>query len=488
MDRDELLRCLPSNRELFYGGRWHSPISGLYEQTIDPATGASLGDVAEGGTSDVAAAVSAAHAGFLVWAKLKPSERGSIMREAASILRRHAEEFALIDALDTGNPVAQMIADAHIAAASIDYFAGLAGELKGQTIPLGNGNLNYTLREPLGVVARIVAYNHPLMFAGTKIGAPLAAGNSLIIKAAAQAPLSALRLAELIGGLFPDGVLNVVTGGVECGRALAEHTGIAAVSLIGSIPTGRAVMRSASETLKPVILELGGKNALIAYPDADCDAVADGAVRGMNFTWAGQSCGSTSRLFLHSDIHDQVLEKIVRLTRDRHRPGLPTDHATTMGPLVSKAQHDKVLEFIAKGKEQGARLVTGGEVPNDPALASGWFVEPTVFADVTSQMAIAREEIFGPVLSVIRWSDENTLFEQVNELDYGLTAAIFTRDLNTAHLAAQRVQAGYVWINNVSEHFPGAPFGGYKQSGLGREESLEEMYEFSQLKNVNIKF
>jgi betaine-aldehyde dehydrogenase len=360
--------------------------------------------------------------------------------------------------------------------------------LKGNTLPMGEGQLNYTLREPLGVVARIVAYNHPLMFAAAKIGAPLAAGNTLVLKAAEQAPLSALRLAELIGGLFPPGVVNVLMGGVTCGRALTVHPQIRKVTLIGGIPTGRAVMQAAAASLKPVILELGGKNALVAYPDADVDALIAGAVRGMNFTWAGQSCGSTSRLFLHEAIHDRVLAAVAERVVARHRPGIPTDRATTMGPLISEAQFQKVMKYIALGREQGARLVTGGRRSEDPALARGWFVEPTIFADVTPDMRIASEEIFGPVLSVFRWSDEETMFGQVNGLDYGLTASIWTRDLATAHRAAARIEAGYIWVNNVSEHFLGAPFGGYKQSGIGREECIEEMFDFSQIKNVNLRF
>ena len=352
---------------------------------------------------------------------------------------------------------------------------------------MGPGNLNYTVREPLGVVARIVAYNHPLMFAGVKIGAPLAAGNTVVVKAAEQAPLSALKMAELIGGLFPPGVLNVLTGGRACGEALSTHPRVRKITLIGSVPTGRAIMRAAADTLKPVLLELGGKNALIAYPDADLDRLADGVVRGMNFTWAGQSCGSTSRAFLHESIHDAVLDRVVALIGERHRPGSPTEFATTMGPLVSRAQFDRVLGYIASAHEDGARLVTGGKRPADPSLARGFFVEPTVFADVTPIMRIAREEIFGPVLAVFRWRDEDALYRDVNAVEYGLTASIWTRDLVTAHRAAARVEAGYVWINNAGPHFPGAPFGGFKQSGIGREESIEELMEFTQLKNVNVR-
>jgi betaine-aldehyde dehydrogenase len=481
------LDTLPQHRDLYYGGEWHRPLSGVYRATANPADASTLAKVADASAADVDAAVQAAERGFQSWRRLKPVERGNIMREAAAVLRAHAVEFATIDALNTGNPITEMKGDAGFAAASLEYFAGVATELKGNTLPMGEGQLSYTLREPLGVVARIVAYNHPLMFAAAKLGAPLAAGNSVIVKAADQAPLSALRLAELIGGLFPAGVVNVLAGGLPCGQALTTHPQVRKVTLIGGVPTGRAVMQSAAATLKPVLLELGGKNALIAYPDADLEALIEGAVRGMNFTWAGQSCGSTSRLFLHTSIHDRVLAAVAERVVAKHRPGTPTDPSTTMGALVSQAQFEKVTRYIALGREQGARLVIGGSRPDNPALARGWFIEPTIFADVTADMRIAREEIFGPVLSVFRWDDEKTMLEQVNAVEYGLTASIWTRSLTTAHRAAAQVQAGYVWVNHVSEHFLGAPFGGYKQSGIGREECIEEMFEFSQLKSVNLR-
>ncbi|MFO1396688.1 MAG: aldehyde dehydrogenase family protein [Burkholderiales bacterium] len=480
-------RVLPAHRDLYYGGAWHAPRAGRYVDTIDPAQDAPLAAVAEADAADVDAAVRAAQAAFPAWRALRPAQRAQAMREAAAVLRDHAEELAMLDALNTGNPVAEMITDARVAAHAHEYFAGLAQEAKGTTIPMGPGLFNYTLREPLGVVARIVAYNHPLMFAAAKIAAPLAAGNTVVVKAAAQAPLSALRMAELIGGLFPPGVLNVVAGDRACGEALSTHPLVRKVTLIGSVPTGKAIMRAAADTLKPVLLELGGKNALIAFPDADVEAVADGVVRGMNFTWAGQSCGSTSRAFLHASLHDAVLDRVVTLIAQRHRPGPPTDFATTMGPLGSRAQYEKVLRYIGHAQEDGARLVTGGKRPDDPRLARGFFVEPTVFADVTPAMRIAREEIFGPVLSVLRWDDEAAMLRDVNAVDYGLTAAIFTRDLATAHRVAAQVEAGYVWVNQAGPHFPGAPFGGVKHSGIGREESLEELLEFTQVKNVNVK-
>lgn len=489
MEQDRLVRAdvLPKHLTCFYGGGWHGPLSGRYVETRSPSTGERLAQVADAGSQDVEAAVQAATAASEAWSRMHPRERAALLRRCADALRAHAGELALIDAMDCGNPVAEMTRDALIAADGIDYFAGLAAEIKGETIPVGEAFLNYTVREPLGVVARIVAYNHPLMFSAIKIGAPLAAGNTVIIKPSEQAPLSALRMGELLQGILPPGVLGILPGGRACGEALTLHPKVAKVTLIGSVPTGKAIARSAADQLKPVLLELGGKNALIVFPDADINKAIAGAVKGMNFSWAGQSCGSTSRVFLHESLHDRVLDGIVERVARLHKPGLPTDPLTTMGPLVSAAQHKKVLSYIDIAKGEGARLVAGGKVPVDPVLAEGFFVEPTIFADVLPSMRIAREEVFGPVLSVLKWSDEADLFAAVNDVDYGLTASIWTRDLVTAHRAARAVQAGYVWVNNTSQHFLGAPFGGYKQSGLGREECLDELLSFTQIKNVNIK-
>jgi betaine-aldehyde dehydrogenase len=325
------------------------------------------------------------------------------------------------------------------------------------------------------------------MFAAGKSAAPLAAGNAVIVKPPDQAPLSSLRLAELVDGLFPAGVFNVLPGDRDTGAALAAHRGVAMVALIGSVPAGRAVMRAASDTVKPLLLELGGKNALIAYPDADPDEVAGGAVGGMNFTWCGQSCGSTSRAFVHRAIYDAVIER-VKARVAAFKPGVATDPATTMGAIVSAAQLERVLGFIDSARGEGARLVYGGNRPSDPALRQGFFVEPTVFCDVTPSMRIAREEIFGPVLAIMPWSDEAQMLQQVNAVDYGLTCSIWTRDLDTALRTAGSVQAGYVWINEVGRHFLGAPFGGVKQSGLGREECLAELLAFTQEKNIHVRF
>ncbi|SFQ00455.1 aldehyde dehydrogenase family protein [Tranquillimonas alkanivorans] len=481
----DIAECLPKHADLYFGGGWHKPTAGTYEDTVNPATGRALTTVATAGRPDVDAAVAAAKAGFQVWRDVVPLERGRILKEIAALLRKHGDELAMIDAANCGNPYTEMRGDATIAAAQMEFFAGLVTEMKGDTIPMGPDRVNMTAREPLGVVARILAFNHPFMFCGGKMAAPLAAGNSVIIKPPVQAPLSALRLAELVDGLLPDGVFNVLPGGTEAGAALAEHRGVAKVTLIGSVGAGRAVMRSASDTIKPVLLELGGKNAFIAYPDSDPDRIADAIVAGMNFGWCGQSCGSTSRAFLHDEVHDAVVSRLADKVA-RFQPGIPTEPATTMGALVSRQHFDRVMGFIDGARAEGARVISGGHPVTDGNLADGYFIAPTIFADVTPEMTIAREEIFGPVLAVRRWSDEEAMLNEVNALDVGLTCAIWSRDLATAHRAAKRVEAGFVWINEVGRHFLGAPFGGVKQSGIGREEGIGELMSFTHEKNIHI--
>jgi betaine-aldehyde dehydrogenase len=476
----------PHRRDVFYGGEWHKPRSGRYADSINPGTGESLGLVADGGAADIDAAVGAAKRAFESWRNTPPLDRARLLKRVANVLRDHAEELAMIDAADCGNPVHEMVMDATVAAAQIDFYAGLVTEMKGASIPMGPGVVNFSVREPRGVVGRIIPFNHPFMFCAGKSGAPLATGNTVVMKPPEQAPLSALRLAELIGPILPPGVFNIVPGGREAGAALASHRNVAMIALVGSVPTGRAVMKAAADTLKPVMLELGGKNALIAFPDADPDEVAGGVVGGMNFTWCGQSCGSTSRAFIHEKIYDVVLERM-KAKIAHYRPGIATERATTMGAIISKAQHERILGYIEAGRREGARLLCGGGPPADPALANGFFIEPTVFADVQPSMRIAREEIFGPVLSILKWSDEAKMLDEVNAVEYGLTASIWTNDLSTAHRTAAAVQAGFIWVNEVSKHFLGAPFGGFKQSGIGREECIEEMLAYTQEKNIHVK-
>jgi len=478
---------LPERRSAFFGGAWHSSTDARRIETINPGTGESLGSVEVANEEVVDAAVTAAEDAFRHWRRTTPAERAQCLRSIASVVEQNGRELALLDAADCGNPVTAMMKDIDIAATTLNFFAGLIGEIKGDTVPMGPDRFNFTLREPYGVVGRIVAFNHPLMFCVAKMAAPIAAGNTVVMKPPEQAPLSALRFAELIDGILPPGVFNLILGDAETGAALAAHPRVAKIALIGSVPTGKAVMRTAADTIKDVMLELGGKNALIAYPDADVDKLAQGIARGMNFAWCGQSCGSTSRAFLHEDIHDDVVDRLSGICRDL-RPGLPTDPDTKMGAIIDKRQYDRITAYIEKGVAAGARLVCGGGPPDDPALRNGFFIEPTVFCDVTPDMTIAREEIFGPVLSVLRWRDEEEMLQQVNSLDVGLSCSIWTRDIERGLIAAGAVQAGFVWINDAGPHFTGAPFGGYKQSGIGREESLSELMAFTQEKNVNVNF
>jgi betaine-aldehyde dehydrogenase len=478
--------ALPRERRLYYGGAWHDARSGRSLPVINPADGSSLGAVHEAGKDDVASAVTAAKKAWRGWRGTPALERAKLLRTCASIIRRHGAELSTIDAMDGGAPISEMARDVETAAFQLDYFAGLVLEMKGYTVPLGSGRLHFTQREPMGVVVRIGAFNHPFMFTAAKIAAPLAAGNTVIVKPAEQAPLSALRLAELLDGFLPPGVLNILNGGAECGTALCSHPDVAKIALIGSVATGKAVLRAAAETVKPVGLELGGKNALIAFPDADPEKVAAAAVKGMNFTWCGQSCGSTSRAFLHEAIHDRTLDLIAEKVR-AIKPGLPTDPDAQMGAIISAAQLEKVERYVGFGLADGARLVAGGRRPDDTALAGGFFHLPTVFADVTPDMRIAREEIFGPVLSVFRWSDRAEMMRRVNELPMGLTCSIFTGDLATAHETAAEAEAGYVWINEAGPHYPGMPFGGWKQSGMGEEESFGELMAYTRVKAINVK-
>ena len=480
----EVAANLPTHRDLYYDGAWQKPHGG-YADTYNPATGANLGPCADANAADIDAAARAAHRAFPAWSAMKPAERAGLLRKMAEVLRAHARELAFLDAANCGNPIREMVSDAGVAAAQLDFFAGLVTEIKGDTQLLDNNSFNMMVREPLGVCGRIVAYNHPLMFTAGKCAAPLAAGNTVIMKPPPQAPLATYRMMELINGILPPGVFNLVTGGVACGEALVNHPLIPMVTLIGSVPTGRAIAGGAAKQLKSVLFELGGKNALIVYPDADRRRAIEGALRGMNFTWCGQSCGSTSRLFVHESLHDEIVEGVVKAAK-QFKPGIPTDMETTMGAIVSKAQHDKIMSYIEVGKREGAKLILGGSPPSDPRLAKGFFVEPTIFTEVRADMRIAQEEIFGPVLSIIKWKDEEGMFAQVNSVEYGLTGAVYTNNLATAHRAARRIQSGFVWINHSAAHFLGSPFGGYKQSGIGREECLEELLSFTQMKNIHV--
>jgi len=484
----ELQVLLKRDWRMLIGGELVGARSGQTMETRAPYDGSFLANVPLAGPEDVEAAVQAAKAAFPAWRDTPLTGRVALIRQFAARLLERSREFGLLDAADVGNPVTAMTSDVALAARWLEYQTGVAFEIKGETLPSMSRSWLLTRREPYGVVGRIIPYNHPILFAAAKLGAPLVTGNTLLLKVPDQAPLSSLLMAELLQEIFPAGVVNILSGtGAVTGDALVRHPEVKRIALIGSVETGQRVQAAAAEVaVKHVSLELGGKNAMIVCADADLDAVVEGAAFGMNCHWCqGQSCGSTTRLFLHESIHDEVLQRLVRRLRSI-RIGHPLDADTEMGCLVSQAQFDKVTSYIAKGLEDGARLVTGGGRPAASELVDGFFVEPTVFADVDMSMRIAREEIFGPVLSVLRWSDLDDVVAQANDVPYGLTGAVWTQDLQTALSVADRLDTGYVWVNGSGTHFLGAPFSGHKNSGTDSEEGIEELSSYTQSKTVNI--
>lgn len=481
----KIAALLDHDWSLLVGGRLTAAASGRTYPRVSPYSETVIAEVPDADGRDVDAAVSAAHDARAAWRDVLPAERARLVSALADTIERHGEELALLDTIDAGSPISNSRVDVAVAVAWLRLFAGLALELKGATIPASPG-LHLTVREPVGVVARIVPYNHPFMFAA-KIAAPLVAGNPTILKPPEAAPLSALRLAELALDIFPPGVLSIVVGdGPAVPDALVRHRHVRRIGFVGSEPTGRAIQRAAAETgVKDVSLELGGKNAMVVFDDADLDAAAEGAVFGMNFTWSGQSCGSNSRLLVQRQIHDELVRRIVTLI-ERRTIGDPLDEATEQGTMINRAQYDRSLSYIDIAVREGATVVTGGGRP--AGLDRGLFVAPTVFTGVRPDARIAQEEVFGPLLSVISFADEADAVEIANAVPYGLTASVWTRDVSRAHRVARAFEAGYVWINGSSRHFPNVPFGGVKGSGVGREESLDELLSYTELKSVNVMF
>ncbi|OLF05967.1 hypothetical protein BLA60_33440 [Actinophytocola xinjiangensis] len=471
--------------DLSIGGEWVPAASGARTPSIDPTTEEQVTEVAEAGPADVARAVDAATRAAGPWAALGWQARAAALTELADRVAAHAGELARMDAVDAGIPVDGMAKDVDNAVATLRYFAGLASELKGQTIEVPGVGLNLTLREPYGVVGRIVPFNHPIQFAASGIAGPLAAGNAVVLKPGDTTPVSALRLAELADGVLPPGVLNVVTGGREAGAALVAHPGVPRIAFTGGVESGRAVARAAADRLKAVTLELSGKNPLIVFPDVDVAAAAEAATRAMNFTRGqGQSCGSPSRMLVHESVRAEFVAELVARV-EALSVGDPLVPGVEMGPLAFAGHHQRVLGHLERGLASGARLVTGGGRPEGLGPA-GYFLAPTVFDDVTPEMALATEEIFGPVVSVLGWTDEDQALQIANALPVGLTANIWTNDVTTALRFGRAVQAGYVWINGAGQRPLGAPFGGHKLSGIGTENSLEELVSFTRVKNLSI--
>jgi betaine-aldehyde dehydrogenase len=452
----------------------------------NPATGDDLAEIEIAGEAEVERAVSAARAGQTVWGAMTGAERGRILKRVGDRLRKRNDELARLETLDTGKPIQETsVVDVLSGADCIDYFAGLAATLAGEHVDLGPTAFGYTRREPLGVVAGIGAWNYPLQIACWKAAPALACGNAMIFKPAELTPLTAVKLAEIMGEAgVPDGVFNVVQGFAETGRLLTRHPGIAKVSLTGEVGTGKKVMADAAETLKHVTLELGGKSPLIVFDDADLDDAVSGALLG-NFYSAGEVCSNGTRVFVHRAVYDGFLQKLVARV-DRMRVGDPLDPETQVGALISEEHMTKVLGFIERGKAEGAKVAVGGQRITDGALARGFFVAPTVFEASNDAMAIVRDEIFGPVMAFLPFEDEDEVVRRANDTPYGLAAGVFTRDLARGHRVIARLQAGTCWINHYNVTPIELPFGGTKLSGLGRENGKAAIEHYTQLKSVYV--
>jgi betaine-aldehyde dehydrogenase len=472
---------------LYINGQYQDATSGESFITRNPATGEVLANVQQASLADVDKAVEAAQAGFLVWSAMSGAERGRILMRAVAILRERNDELAMLEVLDTGKPIQEAnCVDIASGADVIEYYAGLAATIHGQQQDLGGNNFYYSRREPLGICAGIGAWNYPIQIAMWKSGPALAAGNCMIFKPSEETPLSALKLAEIFteAGL-PDGVFNVVQGDYRVGQALSRHPQIAKVSFTGECGTGKKVMADAAGSLKEVTMELGGKSPLLVFGDADLDNAVSGALLA-NFYTQGEVCTNGTRVFVHDSIYDEFVSKVVERT-ERMIIGDPTDLNTQVGALISEEHMHKVLGFIDASKAAGARLACGGERVVEGNLAKGYFVKPTVFADCTDDMPNVKDEIFGPVMSILRFSDEEEVIRRANDTEYGLAAGVFSTNFSRAHRVIARLQAGICWINTWGASPAEMPVGGYKQSGIGRENGIETLNHYTQIKSVYVE-
>ncbi len=478
-----------SPKGMLIGGQWVESASGARLTVENPAKKKPIAEVPRGNAADVDRAVAAAIKAYAEWRKVPPRERGKALLKIAEALQARAEEMARTIALETGNALrTQARGEANMTADIFCYFGGLGSELKGETIPLGEHVLSYTRREPLGVVGAIIPWNAPVMLAALKIAPALCAGNTMVMKAAEDAPVGVLLLAEICQEFLPPGVLNLLTGlGQEAGEPLLNHPGIRKLSFTGSTEVGKIVMRAAAERIVPVSLELGGKSPSIVYPDADEDWAVDGIIAAMRFTRQSQSCTAGSRMFLHEDIFDSFLSKLEKKTTAL-KIGDPLDEKTDIGTIINNKQFTKVCKYVDEGlKRSDAKLVFGGLPPKTGPLSEGYYAVPTVFADRSNDWRLAREEIFGPVLVAIRWSDEAEAIRMANDSHYGLAAYVWTHDIGTGLRTAHAIESGWVQVNQGLGQVPGMSYGGYKQSGIGREFSLEGMLDsFTQRKNVTV--
>lgn len=475
-----------SNRMLIDGALVPA-VSGRTFDVVNPATGETVALAPFGEAADVDAAVASARKAQTAWGALPARQRGKLVTECGRVLNDHVEELGRLIALETGKALrTESRVEASVLADVFLFYGGLAPELKGETVPFSPDMMTVTIREPIGVVGAIIPWNVPMLLMALKIAPALVAGNSVVVKSAEEAPLAVLRTCQIMNQVLPPGVFNILSGyGPECGQPLVAHPDVGKVSFTGSVETGKAVYRTASDKLIPVTLELGGKSPMIVMPDADLDRAIDGAVIGMRFTRQGQSCTAASRMFVHADIHDEFVGRLEAKV-NAMKMGDPLDEETDIGTIISRQQYDKVKSYIEIGRGlPGAQARECSTLPEDERFRDGLYIRPVIFTDIANDSKIAREEIFGPVTCVIKWRDFDEVIEAANDTDYGLAATVWTNDLKQALNATKRLQAGFVQVNQNLVVQPGLSYGGVKQSGIGKEASLEAMLEhFTEKKTV----
>jgi acyl-CoA reductase-like NAD-dependent aldehyde dehydrogenase len=484
-NEERAARLLGRQWGLSIGGKIVPAVSGRTFGVSSPYSGGQVALVPDGGAEDADLAVQAARDAFDGWRATSNLERARLVERLADLIDDRAADFAVLDCVDAGIPVVYMANEIKTVTTFLRYFAGLALEIKGETIPAST-NLHFTERIPFGPVVKIVPFNHPFMFAAKNVAAPLVAGNTVIVKPSEMTPLSALYLGEVVSEVFPPGVVNVVVGdGPAVPEALVRHPDVRRIGFTGSDVIGRRIVQTGAEHgVKDISLELGGKGALIACPDADPAEVARAAIQNMNFTWSGQSCSSTSRLLVHEDIEAETVEAIVK-GLEGHAIGNPLDPASRQGSIASARQYERILGFVDRAVAAGARIAAGGTRPE--GIDEGYFILPTVLVDVKPDAEVAQEEIFGPVLSVIRWKDESEAIEIANSVRYGLTGIVYTNDIKRGHRMARAIDAGMVGINGSGASFIGIPAGGVKASGIGREQCLDELLSYTQIKVTSVR-